>query len=74
LKEFQQIKTIVDFIAQTNSLLAKTNQIFTVKTFFNDSLTDFFMRKLNYKQFGISTNQFLSSGLDFQRVLFFFSK
>ena len=60
----------MDLIAQINTLLAKSNQIFTVKTFFNNSLTDFFMRNLRYEMFAISTSQFLSSGLDLQKVLF----
>ena len=68
IKEFQQIQTIVELIAQVNSLLDKTNRIFTVQSFFGDSLTEFFMRKLKYEKILISTSQFLSSGLDFQRV------
>ena len=68
IPEFKQLQTLVDFVAQINTLLATSNTILTVETFFGNSLTDFFLQKLNSIKY-INTNQIVKSKLNLQRVI-----
>lgn len=68
LKEWNQLETIVDLLATINKLLKQTNDLFTMRSMFGNTLVDFFDQRLGSSPF-ILRNQLLNTDINFVKVL-----
>lgn len=67
IKEFDEIETLVDFVISVNKLFKILDESFTISSFYGDSLTNTFQKKLDSDSF-ISKSELLSSHINFKQV------
>ncbi len=67
--QFNDLKTLVDFIEATNGVLKRLDKLFTMRSLFGETLINVFEKNL-HSNFYVEKNTLLNSKLNFQRVNF----
>ena len=71
IPEFNNVKSLIDFLVATNDLLKKLDNLFTMRSIFGNNLNEIFESYLSSRMY-VETSVLLNSKLSLTKVFNFF--